>query len=1691
MSKRIILSILLLITVSSLHVLSQPISSRKSLSYAQAFRKQNPSGNVRASALSTGFKLVYTGGDTSNPDYYVYNVGNSNGFVIIAGDERMEPVLGYSLSGHFDAANIPDGLAYMLNTYSENIREIRQSKALPKNNPGIIPLAEITRVGPLLEDIAWNQFSPYNDQCPIINGQHAPTGCVATATGQVMRYHSYPPKGTGSKGGINFGATTYDWENMLPVYNSKTPGTTEQRAEVAKLLHHIGVSVNMSYNLSGSGSSNSMAAYALKTYFTYSKGMERANRVVYTDEQWIDLIKNEIDNNRPILYEGTNNDGNGHSFVCDGYDNTGKIHFNYGWGGSGNAFLTIAANQFHTNNNLIIGINPTEVTVAPQVSLLSSVNVSNLSPKKGEAFKAGINVTNYGINNFNGTLGVALYQGGKQISVLKEKNSVYVPVNPNNGNSQLPTHNIDFTNIIVPSSISNGTYQLCCVAKKNGQWFIIPGLSQNINMLVSGNKISFSYPISENQTTLELSGKLEVSAANNVGIARFTLHNPDTEYDYNGSVYILGRKANGTVVPSVFASTSVSIPASGNLSVEIPDIPLFTGDYTFYVAYSPIAPNGTGISAVPLQPASLNFYSYSVPAETVDYSIDFSDYAEFPASCVGYKDNEPDNSVWFFSKFTHAMSFLSDDSHPEDSHTLVTEKIHVNDEHAVLAWATSTGLGGKGELPYEVYISTVGQDIGNFTEKELVYKNNKSLIESDISRYSLQNYVGQDIYVAIKHLKTPSGSFICVDYIKVLNINSPKDISAQEISMDDRGVIGETYPLTVTVRNAGALPIKQFSATFTSGTQVVTQEVSCYINYDQTHTFTFTEPVRLEGTPGEKQKVNVKINLEGESLYLLDNNSLEKEITLLTFIPHKTALVYKISKPGCPPCMTAYTALDECEELSPGNIACLEIWNGKNEYYGGEFATAFFNGTTPAVYIDNVYYAGGRPKSDEIGNLIKKLTAPADVRVEASFIDDSRTMKIKVTSNFALPQTGDFRMGAFVFENDVIAPGIEIANGTPAGNKRTKNHLPIAALGGVRGATGLQFSNPQINEEYVYEQTYTLPEETVHRYKKENVQVIGVLFDAKGKVLNCGLNEYNIRINDVDKLTYVSEEGCTPFVHTNDVVAKRMGGESFISISRYKSTVAFGKDFRFKVEKDAGIADKKIKITIKKGNQEEELVPDLDGMYTLRDVRQQYFLSATVLDKEEDRPIAVREGTQIKLSGSWKASDFSRIDLSDVTLTGVDMTEITIPQDAANIVPANVNLLIYTRENASTPLAWKNVVKGSEADKIELADGYAFNCTKEFIAKEISYKRTDTQAEWTSVCLPFGMEVTSLSEGVSIEEYTSSEDINIDFKPVTSAKTQPNTPYIIHTVPGFEAQEVYSATNAFIPQSVSQQINHGSYTFNGTLVPLKEEDTVEFYLLNPDGKSFGKRETPSGIPAFSGYMEYTGSQPQPEKLTVVHKGDVTETKNFKVNYEGMEVTDGQVIEISEYSEDPYGEIFLKLNLSVEAAKELTMTLTKDDNNALANTKNNICWEVCSSDKTLQQVLKPGEPSELHMSYYPGETDGTSRITYTFRSSFKGDSPVTIHVSFVYNGKGSSIEEQISQKYPLSVSQAAGTKCFVLKSTSEVPCRITISDLSGRIVEETFVSNGEEFLTKSLSDGCYLISRHYTDGIIVTKKAMIR
>jgi len=223
----------------------------------------------------------------------------------------------------------------------------------------------------------------YNASCPADAAGpdgHVWAGCVATAMAQVMKYHNYPTTGTGSHSyshptygtlSANFGETTYNWASMpdsLSDYNS----------DVAKLLYHIGVSVDMDYAPDGSGAYMSDAAYALETYFKYSNSLSYVWKSSYSTDEWTTILRTEIDNKRPILYSGHGTGG--HAFVCDGYSGSDYFHFNWGWGGSEDNYfylndLTPGSYDFTDSQGAVIGIRPP----LPPVGSFDSATCDSLS----------------------------------------------------------------------------------------------------------------------------------------------------------------------------------------------------------------------------------------------------------------------------------------------------------------------------------------------------------------------------------------------------------------------------------------------------------------------------------------------------------------------------------------------------------------------------------------------------------------------------------------------------------------------------------------------------------------------------------------------------------------------------------------------------------------------------------------------------------------------------------------------------------------------------------------------------------------------------------------------------------------------------------------------------------------------------------------------------------------------------------------------------------------------------------------------------------------------------------------------------------------------------------------------------------------------------------------------------------------
>lgn len=303
---------------------------------------------------------------TASPSdaYYVFN-NDAGGFVIIAGDDAVTPVLGYTSTGSFDAENLPDGLKDLLKSYE------RQIAALGDNYVANQTATRAAFTGEkLLKTAEWNQMAPFNKYTP----NNYVTGCVATAGAIVMKHHGYPAKGIGSHtytwNGKTLSASfehTYDWASMPAKYD----GTNDAAFDgVAKLMAELGVAVEMQYAKGGSGASMEDLLTALKKYFGYSKYARLLAIADLGAEVWNDRLRAEIDANRPILYSAVDSNKGGHSFVIDGYKDE-SFSVNWGWGGYCDGFYRIGAlnpetggkplgDQYNLSQSAVFSLQPSD-----------------------------------------------------------------------------------------------------------------------------------------------------------------------------------------------------------------------------------------------------------------------------------------------------------------------------------------------------------------------------------------------------------------------------------------------------------------------------------------------------------------------------------------------------------------------------------------------------------------------------------------------------------------------------------------------------------------------------------------------------------------------------------------------------------------------------------------------------------------------------------------------------------------------------------------------------------------------------------------------------------------------------------------------------------------------------------------------------------------------------------------------------------------------------------------------------------------------------------------------------------------------------------------------------------------------------------------------------------------------------------
>lgn len=359
---------------------------------------------------------------TASPSdaYYVFN-NDAGGFVIIAGDDAVTPVLGYTSTGSFDAENLPDGLKDLLKSYE------RQIAALGDNYVANRTATRAAFTGEkLLKTAEWNQMAPFNKYTP----NNYVTGCVATAGAIVMKHHGYPAKGTGSHSYTWNGKTLtanfehdYDWASMPAKYD----GTNDAAFDgVARLMADLGVAVEMQYSKSGSGAYIGNMISALQKYFGYSKLTYLASIDDMEAEAWNAKLRGEIDANRPILYSASDASAGGHSFIIDGYKDE-SFSVNWGWGGYCNGFYQIGAlnpesagkptgDKYNLGQTAVIGLQPSDGTEKVSTmgflkfaGQLQALNMNVTDVKKGQRGAIfSVPLGNTGDHSFTGEVVVAL-----------------------------------------------------------------------------------------------------------------------------------------------------------------------------------------------------------------------------------------------------------------------------------------------------------------------------------------------------------------------------------------------------------------------------------------------------------------------------------------------------------------------------------------------------------------------------------------------------------------------------------------------------------------------------------------------------------------------------------------------------------------------------------------------------------------------------------------------------------------------------------------------------------------------------------------------------------------------------------------------------------------------------------------------------------------------------------------------------------------------------------------------------------------------------------------------------------------------------------------------------------------------------------------------------------------------------------
>ena len=305
------------------------------------------------------------------PAFYVIS-RDGGGWVIIAGDDNVQPILGISETGRFVTDGMPENVKWWMTLMKDYVRatlsqspEIRSQWSKLTDTKSAVPQEFISEEFLDSRTPQWQQSEPFNLKAPTLEHQasQAIAGCLPIAMAEILTWFGQPVQGTGDLASYTYRyygddhsgpyyntisgytlSTVYDWASIQPLrtVSDCRRASDEVKDNLAQLVYDCGVMLGATFKSNKGGGTSASDSRVIKEFgehMGYNKAARLELASDYSPHDWVNMLKAQVESH-PVLYcgiariEGGNDSS--HAYVVDGFaktDGEDVFHFNFGWNG--------------------------------------------------------------------------------------------------------------------------------------------------------------------------------------------------------------------------------------------------------------------------------------------------------------------------------------------------------------------------------------------------------------------------------------------------------------------------------------------------------------------------------------------------------------------------------------------------------------------------------------------------------------------------------------------------------------------------------------------------------------------------------------------------------------------------------------------------------------------------------------------------------------------------------------------------------------------------------------------------------------------------------------------------------------------------------------------------------------------------------------------------------------------------------------------------------------------------------------------------------------------------------------------------------------------------------------------------------------------------------------------------------------